>query len=354
MGRQGYDALEMAQPPRKPRESASEPEEETLWATPGEGRPGLIQKGGSVPPPARSSVPAPRKSERPNAPPSIPIDFAPSSERTLMLAPSQLPTNMPNAAAQQRGSQPPPANHTAWNQPTGPMQIQQLQQTMQQMPQGPMLGPPQPIRLFGPTDPRLVLLNEPDSDRAASYRLLRDTLLSKRLPRVVAISSAAKKEGKTTCATNLALALAERGARTMLIDGNLWEPDLHKLFSIEAAPPSPMSAPWLAPYRVADLSRSLQVAGIVLPPGEPLPRFEKTWFEGLIGALYRINYDFIIIDGPALTVSPLVPQLVGIAEGVLLAVKSGTTTARSLRRAADQLPPGKGLGIALIDSAPNR
>ncbi len=94
-----------------------------------------------------------------------------------------------------------------------------------------------------------------------------------------------------------------------------------------------MNPPWLAPYRVADLSRSLQAAGIVLPAGEPLPRFEKTWFEGLIGALYRINYDFIVIDGPALTVSPLVPQLVGIAEGVLLAVKSGATTARALRRA---------------------
>ena len=269
----------------------------------------------------------------------------------MILAPQASP---PQAVA----APPDPLPHANWNPPTGPVAIP-IQGGLTQMNQmtGPvpmMPGPPQPIRLFGPTDPRLVLLNEPDTDRAASYRLLRDTLLAKRLPRVFAISSAAKGEGKTTCACNISLALAERGARVMLLDANLWDPALHKIFSVEAAPPSQMNASWLAPYRIAELSRTLHVAGVVLPPGEPVPRFEKTWFESLVGALYRINYDFIVLDCPAMTVSPLISQLVGIAEGVLLAVKSGVTTARALRRAADQLAPGKGLGLALIDSTPNR
>src|SRR6202042_1608498 len=37
-------------------------------------------------------------------------------------------------------------------------------------------------------DPRLVLLLEPDSQRSASFRLLRDNLLARKAPRIIAVS----------------------------------------------------------------------------------------------------------------------------------------------------------------------
>src|SRR5262249_3294469 len=75
------------------------------------------------------------------------------------------------------------------------------------------VAPPPPEQL----DRRLILVTEPHSPRAASFRLLRDSLVAKSMPRVVAVTSAAPKEGKTTCAANLALALAEQpGTRVLL------------------------------------------------------------------------------------------------------------------------------------------
>lgn len=222
-------------------------------------------------------------------------------------------------------------------------------------PYRPAVGPvaavgPTPVLLQGKPDSRLVLVTAADSARAVSFRLLRDNLLAKRLPRVLAVSSAAKKDGKTTCALNLALSLSE-GAKVLLLDGNLLEPELAKIFCIpDTTPPWPPVAPWLSPYRIVEFSRGLHVAGVVLGPGQVVPRFEKQWFEQLIASLRRFPYDFIIIDAAALSVSPTVAQLVATADATLLAVRSGVTTARSLRRANDQIPEGKGIGIALIDA----
>ena len=211
-------------------------------------------------------------------------------------------------------------------------------------------GGPPAVLLQGKPDPRLVLITEPDSARAVSFRLLRDNLLAKRLPRVLAVSSPGKNDGKTTCALNLALSLSE-GAKVLLLDGNLLEPELATIFCIpDSTPVWPPNAPWLSPYRMVEFSRTLHVAAVVPQPGQPAPRFEKTRFEQLIGALRRFPYDFIIIDAAALSAAPTVSQLVATADATLLAVRSGVTTARALRRATDQLPNGRGIGVALIDA----
>ena len=184
--------------------------------------------------------------------------------------------------------------------------------------------------------------------------MLRDNLLAKSLPRVLVVSSAMKGDGKTTCALNLAVSLAE-GARVLLVDGNLLEPALAKAFGIDDSTPlSPMSGPWLQPYRITDLSPSLAVATLALPPGVPPPRFERRWCEQLVGALHRASWDYFVIDAPALLESPTISQITAAADATLLAVRCGITTARSLRRAAEQIPEGKGIGIALIDTKPSR
>jgi len=207
------------------------------------------------------------------------------------------------------------------------------------------------VRLPPAPDKRLVLLNDPDSARAVSFRLLRDNLLAKRLPRVIAVTSAMKKDGKTTCASNLALSLAE-GARVLLLEGNLYEPALAAMFVIEEAIPPIPNAPWLAAYRIGEVSRTLHVAAPPVRKGQPPARFEKQQFDQMIGAFRRYNYDFVIIDAAALSASPTVSQLVGTADGTILAVRSGVTTARALRRASEQIPEGKAIGVALVDAKP--
>ena len=86
--------------------------------------------------------------------------------------------------------------------------------------------------------------------------------------------------------------------------------------------------------------------------GQPVTRFEKTTFDQMIANLRRFSYDFILIDAASLSVSPTVTQLIAAADATLLAVRSGITTARALRRATEQIPEGKAIGIALVDTTP--
>ncbi len=207
--------------------------------------------------------------------------------------------------------------------------------------------------LSGPLDKRLILLQEPHSTRAASFRVLRDNLLAKSMPRVVAITSARPNDGKTTCAVNLALALGElSGMRVLLIDANYFSPDLADVFTLDRLSPAtpPDAAAWLAPYKLVEVTPSLHVAGIPRSAGEAAKRFDHHRFDDLVDRLVRVSYDFVVIDTPALRGTPAVTQLVSIADGALLVVRSGETTTRDLRRAAEQLPPKKALGITLMDA----
>ena len=65
---------------------------------------------------------------------------------------------------------------------------------------------------------------------AAIHRFTRDQEL-----RSLIVTSAMPDEGKTTIAANLAVALAVRGARVLLVDGNLRRPAIHGLFRLENA-----------------------------------------------------------------------------------------------------------------------
>jgi Mrp family chromosome partitioning ATPase len=206
--------------------------------------------------------------------------------------------------------------------------------------------------LTGTLDRRLELIVDPHSARSASFRLLRDSLLSRSLPRVVAVTSATPNDGKTTCAVNLALALAEQAAtRVLLVDANFFDPELATIFTLERLTPIAFddTTGWLAPYRIAGVTPTLHVAGVVRAPGEPM-RFEQYRFDQMIDRLCRVAYDYIIIDTPAMRATPAVMQMITIADGTILAARSGVTASSDLRRAAEQIPGKKALGIALVDA----
>jgi Mrp family chromosome partitioning ATPase len=221
-------------------------------------------------------------------------------------------------------------------------------------PPGASSPPFAPIRsLPAPLDPRLILLTEPSSARADSFRSLRDNLVANKLPRVLAVTSAAHREGKTTCAVNLALALSEQpAAKILFIDANAFDTAAARMFAIDVStrPAPSMDAPFLMPFRVADVTRAFHVAALVRQRGEPPPRFDAQWFDALVGHLCSASYDHIVIDLPALEGTPATSQLAAVADAALLTVRSGVTTARALRRAQSDLTRTKLLGVTLMDA----
>lgn len=82
--------------------------------------------------------------------------------------------------------------------------------------------------------------SEVDPVFAEAFRTLRTTLLycsSENVPTTLMVTSPQRGEGKTTIASNLAIALAQHGAGDVLIiDADLRRPILHKVFGARRAP----------------------------------------------------------------------------------------------------------------------
>jgi Mrp family chromosome partitioning ATPase len=209
------------------------------------------------------------------------------------------------------------------------------------------------VTLRGTLDSRLVLLNQPGSDRTRGYRLLRHRLFSSGDPRIVAVTSAHPGEGKTTCALNLALAIAEDTmTRTLLLEANLARPALGEVFDF--APSRSIVEKIIRftclgpPYPVVSISGTRLHASPL--PDAPLEgRLDRTLFGAALSEL-REAYDYIVIDAASVLESGDVDVVGECSDAVIVAVRAGRSSKRDLRSAIAQLAPAPVLGSVLIDA----
>jgi len=208
---------------------------------------------------------------------------------------------------------------------------------------------PPVMRSCSPTaDARLMMLADPKGEQAASFRVLRDTLLAKGMPRVIGVSSPEAEDGKTTCAINLALALDERRAgKLLLIDANFANQSLAAILGVDETAPQPS---WTAPFTLSALTPSLHVATLPRRPGQPAGYVDFTTFAHQLDTFQRAGYQHIILDMPTLDSSSEAKLLVQLAGGVLLAVRCGRSKTSTLRKAVERIGAGKALGLTLLDS----
>ena len=204
------------------------------------------------------------------------------------------------------------------------------------------------------TDDRLVLLREPDSERAAAFRVLRHQVLRQNDPQVIVVTSAVPGEGKTTTAVNLALALAECGrARVLLIEANFTNPCLSAVFRFKP--------PWCFAQQVAEHRmwadkrwsvveippHGLHVAAVDLRT-ERRPLLDAPAFSFALEQMRLGGYDYIVVDAPAVLGSAEVNLLQDGADGVLLVTRGTKSRRKQLRACVEQLAPETILGITLL------
>jgi len=203
-------------------------------------------------------------------------------------------------------------------------------------------------------DQRLSLVIDPDSERAAAFRVLRHHLLEVGRPQCVVVSSANAGEGKTTVAINLALSLAECGrAKVLLVETHVRRPQLAGTFKF--VPPWCFAEQLAAHRQQPMLPWSLvEIPGLWLHVAAINPRIEKTQlldgpaFAIAIERLRLAGYDHIVVDAPPVLGSADVNLLADAADAVLMVVKSRQTTTRDLRRAIDQIGANKVAGTVLV------
>jgi Mrp family chromosome partitioning ATPase len=211
-----------------------------------------------------------------------------------------------------------------------------------------------PVKLAAEVDPRAALLRNPLSARAASFRVLRHRLTDGGNPKVILVTSAQDGEGKTTCALNLALALAESGRhRILLLEANTGRPELAGLLGF--APPvcfieqlaqhrSEPACPWV----VAQIaSCNLQVLA-VQPRTAPRPPLHGATLMAAVASL-RGAYHYTVIDTSSILSGLDVPLVQDAVDGIVVAARARHTRGRHLTAALDQVGTARVLGVALID-----
>ncbi len=199
----------------------------------------------------------------------------------------------------------------------------------------------------------LPLVHEPASAMADSFRVLRRRLRRIGDPRVVAVSSPDRREGKTTCALGLAMAIAEDdGEPVLVVEGNLRRPALARVLGFS---PPVCFARQLGEFARRDTSHWTAAALgpgplhvlAVDPETEPSP-LTTAALRPLVECSAVTGYRHVIIDGPGVFDGSDMQVIQDQSDGVLLAARSLHTKATALRRAADELAPAELLGVVLM------
>ncbi len=200
-----------------------------------------------------------------------------------------------------------------------------------------------------PVDARLVLVHDPSGAQARGYRLLRHRLLAAGDPQVIAVTSAARGEGKSTLASNLAFCLAEDSpGSVLLIDGNLRRPAVAGLFGLDALEDILDPSANAPPYAVVAIDGTkLHVA---LAPGGGLSdaRLDRMQLGETLVDL-RQAYDYIVIDAAAVLDAADAYIATELADGVVIAARARASRRSAIARAIEEIQPATVLGVALLD-----
>ena len=174
--------------------------------------------------------------------------------------------------------------------------------------------------------------------------------------RVIVVTSPLAEEGKTTCATNLAITLALRGSKTLLVDADLRRGVIHLAFDTSRSPGlsellsrSRAVSEVIRSVRVGDENSELYFLTSGTLPANPSGLLENGFAAFL--ATVRERFDFVIIDSPPVNIISDASLLGLQADGVALVARSGLTQSASLVYATEQLTRVgvRVLGVVLND-----
>ena len=158
-------------------------------------------------------------------------------------------------------------------------------------------------------------------------------------PQVLVISSAAPSEGKSTLASNLAVALAEIHKRVLLIDCDLRRPSVHRLFNVSKDTGTvdllrrnePIIGPLNGHVRATGIPNlSIMTSGSTVDGDTTLLHSDR--LVELID-LCRHEYDMVLIDTPPMLNMSDARIIARQADGVILVVRANVTSRDSIKDA---------------------
>lgn len=187
----------------------------------------------------------------------------------------------------------------------------------------------------------LVTLLDPAGVASEAYRSLRTSLLYAAVdapPTVILIASPGSGDGKSTTCANLGVVLAQAGKQTLVVDGDLREPGLHRFFDVPNV--SGVVNVLSGERELLDVCRE-PISGLHLISAGPRPPYPTELlssgrFSELVGQARRL-FDYVLIDSPPMGLASDPIIIATQTDGVLLVLDSKGTNKGSLRKAVRNL-----------------
>ena len=192
---------------------------------------------------------------------------------------------------------------------------------------------------------RPVLVSQPNGAIAEEFRRIHTNIeflqtdRTEGVGQLLVITSAQPSEGKTTMAINTAVALAEDGAKVLLIDADLRHPSVAHHLGIEGA--AGLAHVLSGQMGPKDVVQSYWKPNLHILPGGKRPANAGVLLGSetmkLMVEQALTQYDYVIIDTAPLTVSNDGAVFGRWAKGLLLVVSRNVCEKKSLQEASDTL-----------------
>jgi capsular exopolysaccharide synthesis family protein len=208
----------------------------------------------------------------------------------------------------------------------------------------PVLGavPAMPRRRRMQDRGRNVLL-QPDSHEAEAFRTIRTAVLFGAAPegaKTILITSPVAGDGKSTLVSNLAIALANAGQKTLILDADLRKPSQHVIFGLDPQERC-LSSVFAGTMTLAAAVQPSGIEGLhVLTGGHrianPAEVLNGPQFAHLLTCLTEV-YDRIVIDAPPATVVTDAQILGALCDATVLVLRADRSPRRVALHALDAL-----------------
>ena len=166
--------------------------------------------------------------------------------------------------------------------------------------------------------------------------------------KVFVISSISENEGKSTVATNIALSLAEKGKKVLLLDFDFKKPALYKIFDLEYAPQFEMGEYLDNPESGRIKFRKFRDTSLFLavstkPHKESTAWVESGKLEKFVAAVSDM-VDFVIIDTAPVMADASTVAISKFADKLLMVVRTDTVKTELINKTLSTL---KDSGVSL-------
>jgi chain length determinant protein tyrosine kinase EpsG len=198
-------------------------------------------------------------------------------------------------------------------------------------------------------NPELVMLARPHSAQAEAIRGIRSQVARRmartnRAHRSLANLSPQPGDGKTFLVANLAVAFAQTGARTLVVDADMRGPRLHEVFGVTGRNGLSSALAGRGGGQVIQPVRSvpgLHVLPCGITPPNPLELIERDAFGRLMAKLPE-HFDHVLVDTPAAAYGADALAIAERCGASLLLARRNHASLASLRQLVDELDDGPG------------